>query len=72
MTAVPIDGSLVTCDAAPSQTQALPELFGASCSVHHGVRWSLHATISKPASAAATAWPSSSSGPKRSWPSVMP
>ena len=73
MTAVPSDGSRVASPAAPSQTQALAELFGAgSPSAHHGVMWSEQAIASKPAFSAATACSSSSSGPKRSWPRLMP
>ena len=34
---MPSDGSVVTCEAAPNQTQALPELFGAVRAKHPGL-----------------------------------
>src|SRR5258706_184924 len=57
VTAVPIDGSLVAWDTAPSQTHTFPAFAGAGCpSSHPGFRWSLPGTRSKPASSATTPW----------------
>lgn len=69
MTAVPIETRRVARPAAPNHTQALPQCAGGPCSGdHHGARWGLQQTASKPASSAAIACSTSSGGLKRSCP----
>src|SRR5205085_8423312 len=58
VTAVPSETRRVAWPTAPSQTHAIPDSPGS----HHGWKWSLHATPSKPASSASTACRSRSSG----------